>query len=133
MVVIFKFLSGLIRAAWSDSNHRNFTQNIIMSRASKVTYLKPEQRVIVEACIRHNLYVNTMAMVVELTGKGITLSKSSLNRYAAKLRKRDAQEVGTSGETLVIIVERATGAVTSLMTNASSETVANLVTNISTP
>lgn len=98
-----------------------------------MTYLKPDQRATVDACVRRNLYVNTLAMVVELTGKGITLSKSSLNRYAAKLRKRDALYAGTTEGTLVIIIERATGAVTSLMTSASRETVANFVTNLSAP
>ena len=54
-----------------------------MGRASNVAYLKPEQRAIVDGCVRRHLYVDTAAMVLELASHGITLSKSGLNRYAS--------------------------------------------------
>lgn len=99
----------------------------IMSKASNVAYLKPEQRAIVDACIRRHLYVNTAAMVAELAGRDIKLSKSGLNRYASKLRAGEALHAGTSNATIVIIVERGTGSVTSLTTSASQDVVAALV------
>ena len=98
-----------------------------MGRASNVAYLKPEHRAIVDACIRRHLYINTAAMVVELAGRGIKLSKSGLHRYASKLREGDALHAGTPDATIVIIVERGTGAVTVLTTSASRDVVAGLV------
>ena len=92
-----------------------------------MAYLKPEQRAIVDACIRRHLYVNTAAMVVELAGRDIKLSKSGVHRYASKLREGDALHAGTSDATIVIIVERGTGAVTTLTTSASRDVVAGLV------
>ena len=101
-----------------------------MSRASNVAYLKPEQRAIVDGCIRRHLYVNTAAMVQELAGHDITLSKSGLNRYALKLREGDGRHTGTADATIVIVIERGTGSVTSLTTNASRDTVAGLVAGL---
>ena len=101
-----------------------------MSRASNVAYLKPEQRAIVDGCIRSHLYVNTAAMVLELAGRGIQLSKSGLNRYALKLKEGDARHTGTADATVVIIVERETGSVTSLTTSASRDVVAGLVAGL---
>lgn len=101
-----------------------------MGRASNVAYLKPEQRAIVDGCVRRHLYVNTAAMVLELAGRGITLSKSGLNRYALKLREADALHAGTPDATVVIIVDRETGSVTSLTTGASRDAIASLVAGL---
>lgn len=101
-----------------------------MGRASNVAYLKPEQRAIVDGCIRRHLYVNTAAMLLELADHGIKLSKSGLNRYALKLRGGDALHAGTPDATVVIIVERVTGSVTSLTTSASRDVVAGLVAGL---
>lgn len=101
-----------------------------MGRASNVAYLKPEERAIVDGCIRRHLYVNTAAMVLELAGRGINLSKSGLNRYALKLREGDSRHAGTADATVVIIVERQTGSVTSLTTSASRDVVACLVAGL---
>ena len=101
-----------------------------MGRASNVAYLKPEQRAIVDGCVRRHLYVDTAAMVLELASHGITLSKSGLNRYASKLRDGDALHAGTPDATVVKIVDRKTGSVTSLTTGASRDVVAGLVAGL---
>ena len=101
-----------------------------MGRASNILYLSPEQRAIVDACIRRHHYVDIVVAVAELEAKGIELSKSGLHRYALKLKERDALHAGTQDGTIVIIVERGTGAVTTLTTGASRDAIAGMIAGL---
>jgi len=101
-----------------------------MSRSSKVLYLTPQQRATVDACIRKHHYVNILKIVAHLAEDGIELSKSGLHRYAVQLRARDAQHAGTVDDTLVIIVERSTGATTSLTSSASRDAITGAVASL---
>ena len=101
-----------------------------MSKASKVLYFTPEQRAAVDVCIRRHHYINILKVVELLDKDGIKISKSSLQRYAAQLRLQDAQLAGTKADTLVIIVERGTGAVTNLTSGASRDAIAGVIAGL---
>ncbi len=104
-----------------------------MPRLSSVLYLQPEQRAQVDACIRRHQHVNGLGVLKELGAAGINLSRSSLYRYMEKLRAKDALHTGTADDTVVVIVERATGATTTLTTSATGTAVLAMISNLGGP
>lgn len=101
-----------------------------MGRIFSIHYLEPEQHAKVDACLRRHRFANLDAMLAELQADGISISRSALHRYARDLKARDVEQVGTADNTVVVIMERASGTVRTITTAASGAAIAALIEKI---
>ncbi|WP_200225585.1 phage protein Gp27 family protein [Rubrivivax gelatinosus] len=104
-----------------------------MSRKSSILYLSREDHVKVDACVRRHRFVNYSGMQAELRAAGIDVSRSALHRYVQKVQAGDAAPPVASAACVVVIVERASGAVRSLTTEASGEQIEAAIRSLNPP
>ena len=98
-----------------------------MGRTSTAKRLTPAAQHALNLAIRGSRYIDLEQVRTKLQGSGITLSRSSLYRYAAKLRERDAMTATPDEGTVVTIVERPSGLVQVVKTSMPAEAVAALI------
>lgn len=98
-----------------------------MGRTSTAKRLTPTDQQALNLAIRASSYVDLDKVRAQLQGGGITLSRSSLYRYAAKLRERDAMTATPEEGTVVTIVERPSGFVQVVKTSMHGDAVAALI------
>lgn len=94
-----------------------------MPRLSTVLKLSPEQHAKVDALIRHYRYVNTDAVQQLLEQEGIAFTRSALHRYMARLKRADGAQLTGDDRTVIVLIDRATGATTTVTSPASKEAV----------
>lgn len=104
-----------------------------MGRISGVKKLSVDSHMVVDDCIRRHRFVDLVAIRDDLLKSGIVISKSSLQRYMHKFSVRDGLHIGTPDDTMVIIVERSSGAMTSLTTKVKREDIVTLIGNLKAP
>jgi arginine repressor len=104
-----------------------------MGRNSALDHLTPEQRTAVESCIRQHYYVRNTEVSQSLAAQGIHLTRSTVNRIAMRLREKDGNRSGCDDDTVVVIMERSTGATSIATTSASRDSVLASIPGLSTP
>lgn len=104
-----------------------------MGRIEAVKYMVPEQMAMVDACIRKHYYSKFTEAAEALSKQGIEISRSALHRRAQKLRAIDAAHTATPHDTIVIVMERSTGGVTSVATSASRDAVLAAIERLRQP
>jgi len=102
-----------------------------MGRNSALDHLTPEQRTAVESCIRQHYYVRNSEVSKALAAQGIHLTRSTVNRIAMRLRAKDGAHLGSVDNTVVVIMERDTGATATATTSASRESVLAAISGLS--
>jgi hypothetical protein len=101
-----------------------------MPLKSQVFYLPENQSSCVDATIRAHRYTGVERIRAELASAGVAIKKSALHRYMQKLKASDQLHHGTPDNTVVVIVDRATGSTMSLTTTAAAEAVAAAITKL---
>lgn len=104
-----------------------------MGRIFSANYLSPEHHAAVDACIRRRRFSNIDGMVAELHDAGIKISRSAMHRYVRLLKSKDGQHTGTLNDTIVMVVERGTGTVTTLTTGATKAAIVAMIESIDAP
>lgn len=98
-----------------------------MGRNSNIERLSIDQNLAVDACIRRRRFCTLDAILEELTESGISVSRAGLHRYMQKLKKRDGLNFGSPNDTVIVVMQRSTGAVFNLTTTASVEVVVAMI------
>lgn len=103
-----------------------------MGRHSTIRSLSPEMLMRAEALIREFDYIHLEQVLHIMRAEGINTSRSALNRYAMKLKQQDGLFAGSPDRTVVVLLDRITGNVTTLSTSATSEVVTQTISNLTT-
>lgn len=74
-----------------------------MNRLNTVSKLPPEHQATVDALLRLHRYAALDAVLHQLADRGIKISRSTLGRYALRLRAADTVTAAGQGPTLIII------------------------------
>lgn len=74
-----------------------------MNRLNTVSKLPPEHQATVDALLRRHRYAALDAVRHQLADRGIKISRSTLGRYALRLRATDTVTASGQGPTLIII------------------------------
>lgn len=98
-----------------------------MGRNSNIQQLSVEDNLAVDACIRKRRFITVDAILEELVESGINISRAGLHRYMQKLKKRDSLNFGSPNDTVIVVMQRSTGAVFNLTTTASVEVVVAMI------
>jgi len=98
-----------------------------MGRIHTVNYLSPQQHATVDSCIRKHRFCNLDGILSELRESGIELARSSLHRYLRDMRSKDSLHTGTTDNTIVTIVERASGTTKTVSTGATAAAVVAMI------
>ncbi|MBB2775044.1 UNVERIFIED_ORG: hypothetical protein HNP28_000315 [Comamonas terrigena] len=98
-----------------------------MGRTSTAKRLTPAAQQALDLAIRASSYIDLDKVRAQLQGGGIIFTRSSLYRYAAKLRARDAMTATPEEGTVVTIVERPSGLVQVVKTSMPGNAVAALI------
>ena len=104
-----------------------------MGRLSEIDKLPEEHRCIAEACIRQHRYGQIDKVVEILAEQGISVARSSVHRHGRKLSECDMMCASPEEGTVVTIVERQSGAVRVVNTQANAEAVATLIATFKFP
>lgn len=72
-------------------------------------------------------------MVAELSGMGLSVSRSALHRYTRDLEKRDGARCQDENITVVVIVNRATGKTVTHLTPASAVKISAAINALDVP
>lgn len=102
-----------------------------MGRNSALDHLTPEQRTAVESCIRQHYYVRNSEVSKSLATQGIHLTRSTVHRIAMRLKARDGDRLGSADNTVVVVMERDTGATATVTTGASRDSVLAALSGLS--
>lgn len=126
----------LLPSGWSihvegQSDVSAFLNGSSMARLHTVQSLPAALRQRVDTLIRECLYGRIDHMREILSSEGIEVSRSSLHRYAASLREKDGQFAGSDDRTVVVLMDRQTGGVTSFTTSASTEVLTQAINELS--
>lgn len=95
-----------------------------------VQKMTPEQHALTDATIRRFRYVDLDGMLTALKAANVKISRSSLGRYSQKLRQQDGALMGTPDDTIIVIMERSTGATTTISTSASRAAIIALIQGV---
>ncbi len=98
-----------------------------MGRNTKIETGPEHERIAIDRCIREHRYMGIDNMVADLAEQGVSVNRSSLQRYMQKLREKDASLATPEEGTIVTIVERASGQVRLVKTAASADAIATLI------
>ena len=98
-----------------------------MSSIFKALTLSSNDQATVDRTIREHNFGQLDAMVKKLANEGINLSRSSLHRYAKRLRQWDGVRCPDENVTVVVVMSRATGRTETILTPASAEQVGSAV------
>lgn len=98
-----------------------------MGRNSKVQRLPAEQAITVDRIIRQFRYVNLDGIKLALEERGIQISRSAIGRYVRKLEDRDSLFANLPDDTLVVIIERSTGATATFSTRLDKAAIVSLI------
>lgn len=98
-----------------------------MGRVSKVRMLTPKDYSRVNEVIRAHHYGQLDTMVEVLKGSGVEISRSALHRHTRKLEQIDGAKCQDENVTVVVMVNRATGATDTLLTPASTVQIRTLI------
>jgi hypothetical protein len=98
-----------------------------MGRNTKIEQGPEHERIAIDRCIREHRYMGLDRMVADLAAQGLSVNRSSLQRYMSKLREKDANLATPEEGTIVTIVERASGEVRLVKSAASADAIATLI------
>lgn len=98
-----------------------------MGRNTKIEQGPEHERIAIDRCIRAHRYLGIDKMVADLAEQGVSVNRSSLQRYMSKLREKDATLATPEEGTIVTIVERASGEVRLVKSAASADSIATLI------
>ena len=103
-----------------------------MGRNSTMQQMTAEDNARADACIRQHRFININAIKAALEAEGIQISRAALHRYMQRLAKRDGLNFGSENDTVIVVMQRSTGAVVQLSTTATIEMVVSHIASIST-
>ncbi|MEO6917646.1 MAG: phage protein Gp27 family protein [Collimonas sp.] len=86
-------------------------------------YLTQEQQQAVDALLRQYKFCRYDEIVTQLREAGMTVSRSSLHRYAVELKKNDARRIVSPGATIVVLIDCLTGETKTTSVSISSEQI----------
>ena len=98
-----------------------------MGRNTKIDKGPDHERIAIDRCIREHRYMGLDDMVSALAAQGVSVNRSSLHRYMLNLREKDANLASPEEGTIVTIVERSTGQVRLVKSEASADSIATLI------
>lgn len=101
-----------------------------MGRASSIRSLPVDLRQRAEALIRQHDYAQIDHVLARLVAEGVSISRSGLHRYAQQLKERDGLYAGNPDRTVVVLMDRATGNVTTLTSAAEASVVAQAISKL---
>lgn len=104
-----------------------------MSRIPAVLKLTPVQHATVDAVLRKWRFSDLDGMVAELAEAGITISRSALHRYAAKLRKSKSVPPAYAPASIVVVIDAQSGATITVPSHATPEAIAALIEGSAPP
>lgn len=104
-----------------------------MGRNSSVVLLEPEQQARVDALLRRYRYVRIDQANGELAESGIVLSRSSLHRYAQRLRLMDRVPVIGKGPIVVMILDQRSDVSTVVRTSVAASAVVSAIAALESP
>ena len=96
-----------------------------MVRTSKMAQLTPQQEARVHDIMRQHRYANTSIVRVKLAEMGVEMSRATVHRSMQRLQRSYANSV------LVVIIDRRTGATTSVSTGAQVPDILSAIAALS--
>lgn len=104
-----------------------------MPRLNSIDLLPQEKRLRVDTVLREHGYAQFSQVVTVLSIEGIHLSRAALHRYAKSLRDRDGMFAGSPDRTIVVLLDKQTGGVTTFTTSIDANRVAEVIGKLTLP